>query len=106
MTYEELQNAIRLFGLSERATLRQISQRHRELAKRHHPDHGAADEGPMRAINEAARVLRAYCQNYRFCFSEEEFYEQNSEERLRRQFATDPVWGSGDVHKGGAKEDR
>jgi DnaJ-class molecular chaperone len=93
MTYEDLHKAVRLFGLSERATLRQIRQRHRELAKRHHPDHGAADDGKMREINEAARVLGDYCQLYRFCFSEEEFYEQNPGERLRRQFAADPVWG-------------
>jgi DnaJ-class molecular chaperone len=93
MTYEDLQKALRLFGLSDRATLRQISQRHRDLAKRHHPDHGAADDGKMSEISEAARVLRDYCQKYRFCFSEEEFYEQNPEERLRRQFAVDPVWG-------------
>lgn len=106
MTYDELTDATRLFGLSERATLKQIKQRHRELAKRHHPDHGAANDLQMIAINEAARVLRAYCQNYRFCFSEEEFYEQNPEERLRRQFATDPVWGAGDVGKGGRKENR
>jgi DnaJ-class molecular chaperone len=93
MTYEDLQAAVRLFGLSARATLKQINQRHRELAKRYHPDHGAGDDRKMAEISEAARVLREYCQKYRFCFSEEEFYEQNPEERLRRQFAADPVWG-------------
>jgi DnaJ-class molecular chaperone len=95
MTYEDLRKAVRLLGLAERATLRQISKRHRELAKRYHPDLGAGDEGRMRAVNEAARLLRDYCQAYRFSFSEEEFYEQNPEERLRQQFATDPVWGAG-----------
>jgi curved DNA-binding protein CbpA len=95
MTYEQFQEAVGLFGLSERASLRQINQRHRELAKRHHPDHGAVDDRQMIAISEAARLLRAYCQGYRFCFSEEEFYEQHPEERLRRQFASDPVWGPG-----------
>jgi hypothetical protein len=36
----------------------------------------------------------SYLQTYRFCFSEEEFYRQNPDERLRAQFANDPVWGA------------
>ena len=30
-----------------------------------------------------------------FSFTEEEFYEQNPEEQLRRQFMDDPLWGNG-----------
>jgi hypothetical protein len=47
----------------------------------------------MRQVNAAYRVLLGYCENYRFCFSEAEFFEQVPEERLRRQFGWDPVWG-------------
>ncbi len=94
MTYEELRAALALFGLPERATLRQLKTRHRELLRRHHPD--AAGEGgaeAIRQVNAAYRLLEAYCRNYRFCFSREEFLEQNPEERLREQFSQDPVWG-------------
>jgi hypothetical protein len=35
----------------------------------------------------------AYCRDYRFSFSREEFLEQRPEERLRQQFAQDPIWG-------------
>ncbi len=38
MTYGELQKSLLVFGLGERATLREIKSRHRELAKRYHPD--------------------------------------------------------------------
>ncbi len=95
MTFEELQQALRVVDLPERAGLREIKERHRLLAKRHHPDGGSGDETKIRQINAAYRVLLDYCGNYRFSFSQEEFLEQRPEERLRRQFAQDPVWGGG-----------
>lgn len=94
MTYAELQEALIRFGLGDRATLRQIKDRHRQLVKTHHPDHGdGSDPETIRQVNAAYRVLLAYCENYRFSFSEAEFLEQFPEERLRRQFDWDPVWG-------------
>ncbi|MDT8441616.1 MAG: J domain-containing protein [Desulfuromonadales bacterium] len=98
MTYRDLQESLQLFGLGERATLRQIKARHRELVKAHHPDRQPqADDDRIRQINRAYALLRDYCENYRFCFSEEEFLEQQPAERLRRQFGWDPVWsGSAD----------
>jgi len=94
MTYRQLQDALAVFGLGERATLKQIKAHHRTLAKTYHPDRGeVSDPDKMRQINTAYRVLLAYCENYRFCFSEAEFLEQVPEERLRRQFDWDPVWG-------------
>jgi ribosomal protein L14E/L6E/L27E len=94
MTYQELQTALRIFGLGERATLRDIKTRHRELAKRHHPDvEGNRDSEEIRAVNAAHRLLLEYVRSYRFCFSQEEFLEQRPEERVREQFREDPVWG-------------
>lgn len=94
MTYSELQEALLVFGLSERATLKQIKSRHRELVKRHHPDTGNSDESEMiRQVNAANRVLLEYVSGYSFSFSEDEFYEQSPEERIWLQFADDPLWG-------------
>lgn len=90
MTYRDFKQAIEVFGLSERMTLDQIKARHRELAKANHPDYGnGTDPETMRKVNCAYEVLTAYCKNYRYCFTEEEFLEQTPEERLRRQFG----WG-------------
>lgn len=93
MTYLELKAALRIFDLAERATLEQIKHRHRALVKGCHPDQ-VADALPesIRAINAAYEILTAYCADYRYNFSEEEFLEQNPGERLRRQFGWDPVW--------------
>ena len=93
MTYQELKAALETFGMTGRATIEQIKQRHRELVKMHHPDQShAADPALIRKINAAYEILTSYCADYRYCFSEEEFLEQNPGERLRRQFGWDPLW--------------
>ena len=94
MTYREFKQAIEVFGFGERVTLGQIKARHRELAKTYHPDHGnETDSEVIRNVNWAYEVLTTYCENYRYCLTEEEYLEQVPEERLRRQFAEDPAWG-------------
>ncbi len=94
MSYTTLQNARELFALGERATLKEIRTRHRALVKCHHPDTGnTLDPKIIREVNAAYRVLMDYVTDYRFSFDEQEFYEQNPEERLRRQFMDDALWG-------------
>ncbi len=96
MTYADLQKALQILGLRERATLMEIKSRHRELVKRHHPDSGeAGDQEMIREVNAAYRLLQDYVSEYSFSFAEEEFYEQNPEERMRQQFMNDPLWGKG-----------
>ncbi|TSK05123.1 MAG: J domain-containing protein [Geobacter sp.] len=87
MTYANLQEALQILGLGERATLGEIKARHRELVKCHHPDAGAqGDPERIRLINAAYQIVSEYVTGYRFSFTEEEFYEQNPDERLRNQF--------------------
>ncbi|GFO59520.1 molecular chaperone DnaJ [Geomonas silvestris] len=93
MTFKELCLAREVFGLSERATLKEVKTRHRELVKLHHPDAGGGDPAQIRRINTAYQVLTDYLTQYSFSFSEAEFYEQNPEERLRRQFMDESLWG-------------
>jgi len=94
MTYTDLQEAIRILGLGDRATLKEIKTKHRELVKRYHPDTGSkSDPETIRKINDTYRFLLDYVSNYRFSFAEDEFYVQNPEERIWMQFADDPLWG-------------
>ena len=93
MTYADMQEALRALGLGDRASLKEIKARHRELVKRHYPDTGnAADPETIRKINSAYGILLDYVAAYRFSFDEEEFYVQYLEERIRMQFADDPLW--------------
>jgi hypothetical protein len=96
MTHLELKEALGVFGWSERdaLTLAQVKRRHRDLAKGCHPDlKGERSSVDMQRLNAAAAILLAYLNSYRCSFTEEEFYFQNPDERLRMQFANDPVWG-------------
>lgn len=94
MTYADLQETLRVLGLGERATLKEIKTRHRELVKRHHPDTGNTDDPDViRQVNAAYKILLEYVSGYRFSFAENEFYEQNPEARIQMQFADDPLWG-------------
>ena len=96
MTYQALKTAREIFGIGERATLSDIKGRHRELVKLHHPDGGNPDHPEqIRKVNAAYQVLLEYVTQYSFSFSEEEFYEQNPEEALRRQFMGDELWSNG-----------
>jgi hypothetical protein len=92
--YAELKEACRVLGLGERASLREIKARYRKVARECHPDAAGDDpEGRIYAVNAAYKVVAAYVEGYRFGFTEAEYLEQNPEERLRRQFGTDPLWG-------------
>ena len=95
MTYQELKQALDVLGVGQRASLAEVKKKHRQLIKDHHPDsQGALEDGDLiRAINAAYRLVSSYCSQYRFDFGEMEFLEQNPEERLRRQFSGDPLWG-------------
>ncbi|MDY6849530.1 MAG: DnaJ domain-containing protein [Thermodesulfobacteriota bacterium] len=94
MQYEELEQALDVFALTDRTTLQEIKKRHKNLVRRHHPDAGEQpDAEKMKMINAAYRVLMQYCEKYRFSFSREEFYRQNPEARLRDQFGEDFMWG-------------
>jgi len=95
MTYVELQAALSVLGLSKRAGLKEIKAKHRDLVKRYHPDTGSGNPDKIREVNAAYRVIAEYVGSYSFSFAEEEFYEQNPEERLMRQFMDDPLWGKG-----------
>jgi curved DNA-binding protein CbpA len=95
MTFADLQKALDVFGIGERASLKEIKARHRLLVKRCHPDAGKMpDQTAIREVNAAYRILLDYVDAYRFSFDENEFYEQNPEERLRQQFMNTPLWGS------------
>jgi DnaJ-class molecular chaperone len=94
MTYTDLQEALRVLGLGNRATLSEIKARHRELVKRHHPDTGTTnDHETIQKVNAAYKILLDYVSGYHFSFAEDEFYEQDPEARIWLQFADDPLWG-------------
>lgn len=73
--FEEIDEARRLLGLGESATLKEIKSAYRALAHHHHPDkNGHAtreNEEMMKKLNRAYEVLIDYCNDYQYSFKEE-----------------------------------
>ncbi|MBW1720975.1 MAG: J domain-containing protein [Deltaproteobacteria bacterium] len=75
--FEKITAARDILELPERATRKQIKANYRRLLREWHPDRGTrADkeirERRTRQIIEAYRIIRTYCDNYRYSFTEEE----------------------------------
>lgn len=90
--------AAELLGLSGRASLKEIKQAYRRMAKQHHPDLAQQDNGPMERrpmheITAAYHVLLDYCKNYRFPLQPGEDEEPAVEDWWMDRFGEDPVWG-------------
>jgi preprotein translocase subunit Sec63 len=74
--FTEIDEARKLLGLSEAATLQEIKRAYRRLAHRHHPDKGSGageeTEETMKRLNWAYKLLLEYCGNYKYSFREED----------------------------------
>lgn len=74
--FKEIDEARKLLGLSETATLKEIKSAYRKLAHHHHPDkHGSATEDndeTMKALNRAYKLVMDYCTECKFSFREED----------------------------------
>ncbi len=67
--YESLRKASELLELDEKASLLEVRESYRALARRWHPDKTddadrAEAEERMKALNEAYALLKAYCERY------------------------------------------
>ena len=75
--FEQIDEARKLLGLGEAATLKQIKQAYKKSANRYHPDRckdgdKAKCEEMMKKINEAYELIMGYCDQYSYSFSEED----------------------------------
>jgi DnaJ-class molecular chaperone len=97
--YEEITRALRILGLYESATVKEIKNKYRELLKEWHPDlcmekEDIRKEKTIEILN-AYRIIMNYCEHYRFSFSKEEVEKYISPEELwTKQFGKDPIWGN------------
>jgi len=87
--FQQIDEARRLLGLEDEATLQEIKQAYRKLALKYHPDRCKEEkrkewEEMSKKINQAKDVLMTYCAGYKYSFREKdikraamdrEFYE-------------------------------
>ena len=90
--FNEIDEARKLLGLGDAATLKEIKSAYRRMAHRYHPDKHRADdstkdEDVMKKLNRAYKLLMEYCSNYKYCFREEDVVRTYpSDEYLRRYY--------------------
>jgi DnaJ-class molecular chaperone len=88
--FKEIDEARKLLGLSEAATLKEIKRAYRALAHRHHPDKLGGSEKTesetMRRLNWAYKLLTDYCANYSYTFREEDVARTYPDDEYLRTF--------------------
>ena len=88
--FAEIDEARKVLGLSESATLKEIKRAYRTLAHRHHPDKRSGDESSedeiMKKLNWAYKLLMDYCSEYKYSFREEDVARTYSYEEYMRNW--------------------
>jgi len=101
MDYEGIDNARKSLELGESATLLEIRSAYRSLSKEWHPDKCKNKDKKlchekMKEINRAYKSILKYIEDYRYSFAKEKIIEESPEERWKKQFSGDPLWGTGE----------
>ena len=85
----EIEEARRILGLAEAATLKEIKRAYRRLARRYHPDQSSEDnqdQDAMKKLNWAYKVLEDYCRDYKYSFREEDVARTYPDEEYLEKF--------------------
>lgn len=101
--FKQIDEARKILGLDERATLDEIKGSYRELAREYHPDTCKGDPElcaeMAKKINHAKDILLAYCSGYRYSFKEKDVkinsLDQEYYKHLKRFY--DGWWGNLDL---------
>ena len=88
--FNEIEEARKLLGLGEAATLKEIKRAYRILAHRHHPDKLGGDDSAeseaMKQLNRAYKLLMDYCSEYKYSFKEDDIARTYSYDEYLRTF--------------------
>jgi len=98
INYKEIEKAVKILGLPEKATFPEIKNIYKELITKWHPDKCKKDPKKClkksRQIIKSYKILQDYCQNYKYSFTPENLQKQKSYDELwAEQFGEDPLWG-------------
>ncbi len=91
--FKEIDNARKILGLTQTATLQEIKETYRKLSLKYHPDRTKGKkkkecEEMFKKINEANRIITAYCIGYKYSFKEKDVKDNvidlDFEEHIKR----------------------
>ena len=81
---DEIEEARKLPGLGEAATLKEIKSACRKLSRQYHPDRhatsGTDNAEIMKRLNWAYELIMEYCTKYKYCFRREDVVRAYPEE--------------------------
>lgn len=89
-SFEEIDEARRLLGLGEAATIKEIKQAYKRMVRRYHPDvtqPNAEAEETTKRLNRSYRLLSDYCACYKYSFREEDVHRAYPEEESMKRYA-------------------
>ncbi len=81
----DIHKALEVLNLPLLVSIKEIQSQYRVLCKKYHPDINK-EHSKMVEINEAYALLKAYADNFRFTFSEEEIQKQFPESNHANKF--------------------
>jgi len=87
--YNQIDEARKILGLSESATLKEIRGAFKSLAKRYHPDKNDGTQDTteaMKKLNWAYQLLINYCNDYKYSFNQEDVARTYPQEEYLRRF--------------------
>jgi len=102
--FEQIDEARKLLGLGEEATLEEIKEIYRHLSLKYHPDRCTDRdkrhcEEMFKKINQAKDILLNYCANYKYSFKEKDVKKQTMDRKLYEHLKRfyDGWWGNLDL---------
>jgi len=86
--FKQIDDARKVLGLDDTATLEEIKRVYRELALKYHPDRCKGEkkkecEEMFKKIAHAGDILMSYCAGYKYSFKERDVRRNNMSKELR-----------------------
>ena len=85
--FRQIDEARKILGLDQEATLEEIKEAFRALSLKYHPDRCKDKdkkhcEEMIKKINQAKDILLNYCANYKYSFKEKDVKKQTMDKQL------------------------
>jgi len=102
--FKQIDEARKILGLDQEATLEEIKEAFRKLSLKYHPDRCKDKdkkncEEMIKKINQAKDILLNYCANYKYSFKEKDVKKQTMDKQLYEHLKRfyDGWWGDLDL---------